>query len=78
MDSVRVAGQCGIRISVAEYSPIPGTPLWPRCVASSRFPLEAEPLCHNNTVLPMEWEGLTRADLARIKQEARNLSAAAR
>jgi radical SAM superfamily enzyme YgiQ (UPF0313 family) len=76
-DSVRAVQRERIRVSVAEFSPVPFTPLWRRCVEQSRYPLGEEPLFHNNTVMPMEWEGLTRQDLAAIRQAARDASAAA-
>ena len=34
---------------LAQYSPIPGTALWPRALATSRFDLTADPLFHNNS-----------------------------
>jgi len=40
----------------------------------SRYPLEEEPLVHNNSVLPMEWSGLDRPALRRLKELARSLS----
>jgi hypothetical protein len=37
---------------LAEYSPIPHSDLWEAAVQSSSYDLEAEPLYHNNTLLP--------------------------
>jgi radical SAM superfamily enzyme YgiQ (UPF0313 family) len=37
---------------LAQYSPIPGTALWPRALATSRFDLSADPLFHNNSLFP--------------------------
>jgi radical SAM superfamily enzyme YgiQ (UPF0313 family) len=37
---------------LAQYSPIPGTALWPQAVQSSRYDLEGEPLYHNNSLFP--------------------------
>jgi hypothetical protein len=73
-DSIRAAAALGVRVEVAEFSPVPGSPLWETCVRASRFPLEEEPLTHNNSLVPMEWEGLTRDDLGRLKSLARELS----
>jgi len=69
---VRTA-ELGIRVQVAEYSPVPGTALWPEAVRLSRLPLEEEPLAHNNTLLPMQWAGLELEDLQRLKELARKL-----
>jgi radical SAM superfamily enzyme YgiQ (UPF0313 family) len=37
---------------LAQYSPIPGTALWPRAVATSRYNLTADPLFQNNSLFP--------------------------
>jgi len=58
----------GARPYLAEYSPIPGTLLWEQAVKVSSFDLMHEPLFHNNSILPCEWEELTRNDLDRLKQ----------
>jgi radical SAM superfamily enzyme YgiQ (UPF0313 family) len=70
-ESVRFALALGARPVLAEYSPVPGSPLWERCVSECRFPIADEPLYQNNTLFPMEWEGLTRADLEELKGIAR-------
>ena len=70
-DSIVYCLERGIRASVAEYSPVPGTALWEESVRRSRYPIEDEPLFQNNTVFPMEWAGFTRADLERLKRIAR-------
>ena len=48
---------------LAEYSPIPGTALWPPALACSRFDLTADPLFHNNSLFPcwpqFSWERYT-------------------
>ncbi len=58
----------GVKVSLAEYSPVPRTALWKESVAAARFPIEEEPLYHNNTFFPMEWEGFTREELERLKR----------
>jgi radical SAM superfamily enzyme YgiQ (UPF0313 family) len=49
---------------LAQYSPIPGTALWDRAVASSRYDLARDPLFHNNSLFPcwprFSWERYTR------------------
>jgi radical SAM superfamily enzyme YgiQ (UPF0313 family) len=49
---------------LAQYSPIPGTALWPRALACSRFDLTADPLFQNNSLFPcwpeFSWDRYTR------------------
>lgn len=73
-ESIRFAARNKVRVSIAEYSPVPGTELWERSVAESRYPIAEEPLFHNNTFFPMEWERFTREDLERLKRLSRELS----
>jgi hypothetical protein len=71
--SIRHAAGLGIRVRLAEYSPTPGSALWARAVRRSSFDLEAEPLTHNNSILPMRWRGFTLGDLERLKALTRTL-----
>jgi hypothetical protein len=72
-ESVRYAASFGIRVQLAEYSPTPGSALWAKAVRSSSFALEEEPLTHNNSLLPLRWEGFTLDDLSRLKALTRSL-----
>ncbi|MEJ2067161.1 MAG: B12-binding domain-containing radical SAM protein [Deltaproteobacteria bacterium] len=65
--TIRFVRECGARPYLAEYSPLPGTPLWGEAVAASPFDLRDEPLFHNNTALPCRWEGLGWDDLQALK-----------
>ncbi|MCK9391771.1 MAG: radical SAM protein, partial [Syntrophales bacterium] len=49
----------GARPILAEYSPIPGTLLWDDARRASSYPLEEEPLYHNNSLLPCASPSLT-------------------
>ncbi len=71
-ESVRFASACGTVVSVAEYTPVPGTALWEPSCRESAYPLESEPLFHNNTLHPLQWEGFTREDMQRVKLLARD------
>ena len=75
-ESLRRTAALGIRVQVTEYSPVPGTALWPDAVRRSGLPLAEEPLTHNNTLLPMQWEGFRAPDLHKLKSLARELSRA--
>jgi len=66
-ETIRFVKRCGARPYLAEYSPIPGTPLWAEAVRHSPFDLHREPLFHNNTILPCRWEGLDWEDLQDLK-----------
>jgi pyruvate-formate lyase-activating enzyme len=65
--TIRFVKECGARPYLAEYSPLPGTPLWREAVKFSPFDLKGEPLFHNNTILPCRWEGLSWDDLQALK-----------
>ena len=62
--SVLRVKELGATPVLASYSPIPGTALWPRAVATSRFDLAADPLFHNNSLFPcwpeFSWDRYTR------------------
>jgi radical SAM superfamily enzyme YgiQ (UPF0313 family) len=62
--SIRRVQQLGATPVLALYSPIPGTALWPRAQACSRYDLNADPLFHNNSLFPcwpeFSWERYTR------------------
>ena len=76
--TVRHAASIGIRASIAEYSPVPGTRLWKASVAESRFSIVEEPLFQNNSIMPLQWSGFTTDDLQRLKDLSRKLSPARR
>jgi radical SAM family protein/B12 binding protein len=69
--SIRIAAEAGVSVSIAEYSPVPGTAMWEDAVKASDLPLAEEPLYHNNLFFPTEWSGQTRDDLQRLKLLAR-------
>jgi radical SAM superfamily enzyme YgiQ (UPF0313 family) len=62
--SIREVKALGAAPVLALYSPIPGTALWPRAQAASRYDLDADPLFHNNSLFPcwpeFSWERYTR------------------
>jgi hypothetical protein len=61
----------GIRPSLAEFSPIPGTPLWETAIRSSLYPLEEEPLTHNNTLIPCGGKTITKEVLDGLRHKIR-------
>ena len=65
-------GELGVAPSIAEYSPVPGTPLFEAACDVSRYPLRSEPVCHNNSVFPTASPEFTIDDLWMIKGAARD------
>ena len=48
-EAILTVWQSGVRPHIAEYSPIPATPMWDRAVWISPFDISMEPLYRNNT-----------------------------
>ena len=62
--SIQEVKALGATPVLALYSPIPGTALWSRAQACSRYDLNADPIFHNNSLFPcwpqFSWERYTR------------------
>ncbi|MBN1647184.1 MAG: cobalamin-dependent protein [Spirochaetales bacterium] len=69
IQAARFAGSLGIRVSLSEYSPIPGTGLWDKALTGSRYDIEAEPVYHSNSYFSCEWEGFTAGQMERLRTE---------
>jgi radical SAM superfamily enzyme YgiQ (UPF0313 family) len=69
-ESIDFVRNAGARPILVEYSPIPHTPLFEKAKQISKFDLQNEPLFHNNSILPCQWEGFTMADYRRLKEMA--------
>ena len=69
--SIRMVLDHGARPYLAEYSPIPGTPLWSEALGCSPFDLANEPLYHNNSLLPCQSEHFGLEELQELKQLCR-------
>ena len=68
-ESIAYVKETGARPMLVEYSPIPHTTLFEKAKRMSKFDLENEPLFHNNSILPCQWEGFTMADYKRLKEK---------
>ena len=66
MNTIRFVAGTGATPYLAEYSPLPHTPMWEKAVASSDYDLTSEPLFHNNTLLPY-WNADERARVPELK-----------
>jgi radical SAM superfamily enzyme YgiQ (UPF0313 family) len=71
-ESITFVRETGARPMLVEYSPIPHTPLFEKAKKMSSFDLENEPLFHNNSILPCQWDGFTLADFRRLKEGLRS------
>ncbi len=70
--SIYFVRQCGAKPMLAEYSPIPGTKMWADAVASSPFDIQAEPLYHNNSLLPCSSDDFTYEVYTKTKAKLKN------
>jgi len=70
-ESIAFVKEAGAKPTLVEYSPIPHTSLFEKAKKISRFDLENEPLYHNNSILPCQWEGFTMTDHKRLKEDLR-------
>ncbi len=52
---------------LAEYSPIPGTRMWPDSLAVSRYAIDSEPLFQNCTLLPAAGPGVNTEFLQNLR-----------
>jgi len=67
MEGVKMVMKMGARPYLAEYSPVPGTLLWEEALRLSPFPLAKDPIYHNNSIMPCQWEGFSYNDLIELK-----------
>ncbi|MCX7002080.1 MAG: radical SAM protein [bacterium] len=79
IEEVRATIRCvreefGVQAKLAEYSPIPGTALWPAAVVESRVPIADEPLWHNNSLLAYRSPVFTPDVLAALRTATRPCS----
>ena len=72
-DSINLAAKLSTRIEIAEFSPVPGSDLWNRCVETSPFPIETEPLYHNNTLFPLRSDRFSPETMRELKILARRV-----
>ncbi|MCX5817858.1 MAG: radical SAM protein [Proteobacteria bacterium] len=61
----------GVNTHIAEYTPIPHTPLFEEFYPLARYPIADDPIYQNNALSPFAWEGFTDENLLFLKQYAR-------
>ena len=69
-EAIGIVRRSGARPHIAEYSPIPGTPMWDEAAAISPFDIRTEPLYHNNTFFACRRPGFAYEDMVRLKDMA--------
>lgn len=67
METIEFVAGAGAIPYLSDYSPIPHTALWKDAVNRSEYDLLAEPLFHNNTLLPC-WQPSQRKELPKLKR----------
>jgi radical SAM superfamily enzyme YgiQ (UPF0313 family) len=71
-DTIKFVDGAGAVPYLAEYSPIPHTPLWEKSIESSSYDLMNEPLFHNNTLLPC-WDEDKRQEVPALRKMVREI-----
>jgi hypothetical protein len=71
-ETVLFAHRVGAMPYLAEYSPIPHTPLWDEALACSKYDLASEPLFHNNSLLPC-WDENSKSRVPELRDLVRRI-----
>jgi radical SAM superfamily enzyme YgiQ (UPF0313 family) len=66
--SFRTVVESGITPVPTYYSPIPHTKLWEQAAATSRYPLESDPIFSNNAIMPCGFDAFSWKIITRLKQ----------
>ena len=61
----------GVNTHIAEYTPIPHTPLFEEFYPLARYPIADDPTYQNNALFPFAWEGFNDDNMLFLKQYAR-------
>jgi radical SAM superfamily enzyme YgiQ (UPF0313 family) len=61
----------GISPYIAEYTPIPHTPLFERFHHVARYPIATDPIYQNNALQPFAWQEFTEHNMLSLKEYAR-------
>jgi hypothetical protein len=72
-DSIDFVLECGAKPVLAEYSPIPGTKMWPDAIDCSPFDIEHEPIYHNNSLLCCRNDDFSYGVYSKLKAELKML-----
>lgn len=72
--SIDYAASLGLQANIAEYTPIPHTPLFEEFKTLARYPIGEEPMYQNNALLPFAWDGFTENDMLYLKAYAKEVN----
>jgi radical SAM superfamily enzyme YgiQ (UPF0313 family) len=75
VNTLNFVADTGTSPYLAEYSPLPHTPLWQKAIACSDYDIAAEPLFHNNSLLPC-WDEEKRLQVQELKRIVREIRTA--
>lgn len=70
-EAIDYLAQFRVEINLAEYTPIPHTPMYDEYKEDARYPIASDPLFQNNALFPFAWKGFTDDDMAYVKNCAR-------
>ncbi|MBW2140512.1 MAG: radical SAM protein [Deltaproteobacteria bacterium] len=70
LKTIQAVRAMGVRPYPAEFSPLPGTPIWAKAAKLSPYDLESEPLYHNNTFFPCRGSDFSWEKIQEIKRMA--------
>ncbi len=68
-ESVRFVMDLGVRVHLAEFSPVPGTMEWKRLIEKGTIPPDIDPLLTNNTVFSVLFSGYSEEEIRSLKDE---------
>ena len=69
-DAIDYLSDFGAATHIAEYTPIPHTPMFDEFKSFARYPVADDPVYQNNALFPFAWQGFTEDDLIFVKQYA--------
>ncbi|MGQ9617396.1 MAG: B12-binding domain-containing radical SAM protein [Candidatus Aminicenantia bacterium] len=73
-ESVRYAGECGVRVRFAYFSPIPKTEEWIKMEEAGLISSYDDPLLHNKVLFPYLWSKISPEKLAYLKELQRKVN----
>jgi radical SAM superfamily enzyme YgiQ (UPF0313 family) len=76
LSTIKFAAECGVKINIAQFSPIPGTVSWDKAIAIGSITKDSDLLITNNTLLPMRSGIFTWNIVQAVKDIIRIINAA--
>lgn len=73
-ESIRYAGDCGVRVRLAYFSPVPKTGDWKKMVENGFLKEDSDPLLQNKIIFPFLWSKITPEKLEYLKKVQREVN----